>query len=207
MPVYTGPPVPLAQHTTTVLDTAGPFARRQLTSPPEQPAERAGASDATIQSSLAAPADVPITSAGAPGADRNSAVLQTVNLTFSYPGIGAGPAVSVHITILDLQSHILQPCFKHSCPRNPLLVVLRQSVLADGRPLPGVPPVVKDMSIELPRGARCLLIGPNGEPPCPSLAVTPLATYYASLSTSPHTRAYNLGHTVRKLLSSAASSQ
>jgi len=59
-----------------------------------------------------------------------------------------------------------------------------------------VPPVVKDMSIELPRGARCLLIGPNGEPLCPSLAVTPLATHYAFLSTSPHPRADNLGHAV-----------
>ena len=33
---------------------------------------------------------------------------------------------------------------------------------ADGRPLPGRPPVVRDMSIQLPRGATCLLIGPNG---------------------------------------------
>ncbi|EFN52379.1 hypothetical protein CHLNCDRAFT_26750, partial [Chlorella variabilis] len=32
----------------------------------------------------------------------------------------------------------------------------------DGRPLPGRPPVVRDMSIQLPRGATCLLIGPNG---------------------------------------------
>ena len=150
----------------------------------------------TTQSLSAAPLDVPNASAEAPGADRNSAVLQTVNLTFSYPGIGAGPAVFVPGTSLDSQSHILQPCYEHSCPGNPLLVVMRQSVLADGRPLPGVPPVVKDMSIELPRGARCLLIGPNGEPPCLSLAVTPLATYDASLSTPPHPRADNLGHAV-----------
>jgi len=33
---------------------------------------------------------------------------------------------------------------------------------ADGRPLPGVPPVVQDMSVSLPPGSRCLLVGPNG---------------------------------------------
>lgn len=33
---------------------------------------------------------------------------------------------------------------------------------ADGRPLPGRPPVVQDMTVSLPRGATCLLIGPNG---------------------------------------------
>ena len=33
---------------------------------------------------------------------------------------------------------------------------------ADGRPLPGVAPVVQHMTIALPRGARCLLLGSNG---------------------------------------------
>lgn len=33
---------------------------------------------------------------------------------------------------------------------------------ADGRPLPGRPPVVQNMTVTLPRGATCLLIGPNG---------------------------------------------
>ncbi|BDA42554.1 ABC transporter I family member 20 [Coccomyxa sp. Obi] len=32
----------------------------------------------------------------------------------------------------------------------------------DGRPIPGVPPVVQHMSIRIPRGARCLLLGSNG---------------------------------------------
>ena len=32
----------------------------------------------------------------------------------------------------------------------------------DGRPLPGVPPVVEDMSVQIPQGSRVLLIGPNG---------------------------------------------
>ena len=36
------------------------------------------------------------------------------------------------------------------------------SPYADGRPIPGVPPVVQGMTIALPRGARCLLIGSNG---------------------------------------------
>ncbi|KAK9802674.1 hypothetical protein WJX73_004373 [Symbiochloris irregularis] len=32
----------------------------------------------------------------------------------------------------------------------------------DGRPLPGVPPVVQNMTVSIARGSRCLLIGPNG---------------------------------------------
>lgn len=34
--------------------------------------------------------------------------------------------------------------------------------IADGRPIPGVPPVVQNMSISIPIGARCLLLGSNG---------------------------------------------
>ena len=33
---------------------------------------------------------------------------------------------------------------------------------ADGRPLPGLAPVVQNMTVALPRGARCLLLGSNG---------------------------------------------
>ena len=33
---------------------------------------------------------------------------------------------------------------------------------ADGRPIPGIPPVVQGMTVALPRGSRCLLIGGNG---------------------------------------------
>ncbi len=36
------------------------------------------------------------------------------------------------------------------------------SAAADGRPVPGMPPVVQDMDISLPQGSTCLLIGPNG---------------------------------------------
>ena len=36
------------------------------------------------------------------------------------------------------------------------------SRLADGRPIPGIPPVVQGMTLALPRGSRCLLIGGNG---------------------------------------------
>lgn len=35
-------------------------------------------------------------------------------------------------------------------------------VAADGRPIPGQPPLITDMSLKLPRGGRCLLIGANG---------------------------------------------
>ncbi|XP_075265157.1 uncharacterized protein LOC142357394 [Convolutriloba macropyga] len=32
----------------------------------------------------------------------------------------------------------------------------------DGRPIPGLPPVVKNMNLKLPPGSCCLLVGPNG---------------------------------------------
>lgn len=32
----------------------------------------------------------------------------------------------------------------------------------DGRPIPGIDPVVRNMSLQLPRGSLCLLVGPNG---------------------------------------------
>jgi len=32
----------------------------------------------------------------------------------------------------------------------------------DGKPKPGIPPVVKGMNLRLPRGSLCLLVGPNG---------------------------------------------
>lgn len=47
----------------------------------------------------------------------------------------------------------------------PLRAVLRCVPLlthADGRPVPGQPPLITDMSLQLPAGSRCLLIGANG---------------------------------------------
>ena len=38
----------------------------------------------------------------------------------------------------------------------------RLSSFSDGRPLAGVPPVVTDLHLTLPRGSRCLLLGANG---------------------------------------------
>ena len=35
-------------------------------------------------------------------------------------------------------------------------------ICADGRPLAGIPPVVSDMTMQLPKGSTCLLVGPNG---------------------------------------------
>ena len=44
-----------------------------------------------------------------------------------------------------------------------LVAVLRLSpICADGRPLAGIPPVVSDMTMQLPKGSTCLLVGPNG---------------------------------------------
>jgi ABC-type uncharacterized transport system ATPase subunit len=50
--------------------------------------------------------------------------------------------------------------------RSESAVVTADKVLllpTDGRPLPGAPCVVQDMTVQLAPGSRCLLIGPNGE--------------------------------------------
>lgn len=50
-------------------------------------------------------------------------------------------------------------------------------MLADGRPLPGAPCVVQDMTVQLAPGSRCLLIGPNGtEMLMRLLYITPLTS-------------------------------
>lgn len=154
MPVYTGPPVPLGQHTTTVLDTAGPFARQQRHAPPEQRAAGQGPSNATVCSGQAAGREAQAPQPQACSADCGDAVLQTNDLSFSYPGIGA----RVHFPGYQLHAWRKRGC---GPARTPSYAHPRA---ADGRPLPGVPPVVRNMSIQLPRGARCLLIGPNGAP-------------------------------------------
>ena len=47
----------------------------------------------------------------------------------------------------------------------------------DGRPLPGAPCVVQDMTVQLAPGSRCLLIGPNGtEMLMRLLYITPLTS-------------------------------
>lgn len=54
-----------------------------------------------------------------------------------------------------------QKCWQSALDK--CLISLRCEIRdADGRPLPGIPPVVKNMSVKLPAGSRTLLIGPNG---------------------------------------------
>ena len=67
-------------------------------------------------------------------------------------------------TIQSLQK--TKPAYNDTCSLKGQAQPARQgssmTFCADGRPLPGVPPVVTDMSIKLPAGSRCILVGPNG---------------------------------------------
>ena len=88
MPLYTGPPVPLGLHTASVLETSGPFARQQAAAQPADGAK--GVIGVAGSGCAASPCQVGSEHAAALPADViDSAVLQTVGLSFSYPGIGA----------------------------------------------------------------------------------------------------------------------
>ncbi len=89
MPVYTGPPVPLGQHTNAVLNTAGPFARQQAHTQPLQPAAGEGCSSAAERGPHAAEQEAHAPRTEARAAENGNAVLETNDLSFSYPGIGA----------------------------------------------------------------------------------------------------------------------
>jgi hypothetical protein len=158
MPVYTGPPVPLAQHTSTVLNTAGPFARQQAHTAPLQPAAREGCSSAVERSPHAAEQEAHAPRAEACAAENGNAVLQTNDLSFSYPGIGA------LLQHGNRQAGLAHRLWNRDVAAFRAHLTIHLVCPADGRPLPGVPPVVRNMSIQLPPGARCLLIGPNGAP-------------------------------------------
>jgi hypothetical protein len=73
--------------------------------------------------------------------------VQTHSLSFTYPGIGKQTRA--------LLSRIAASENNSSSHRQLLL-------LADGRPLAGMAPVVRDLTLQVPRGSSCLLIGPNG---------------------------------------------
>ena len=88
MPVYTGPPVPLGLHTASVLETSGPFARQQAAAQPA-PSARGGTGVTCSGSAASAGQDGSEATADVPADVNDSAVLQTVSLSFSYPGIGA----------------------------------------------------------------------------------------------------------------------
>eukprot|EP00878_Enallax_costatus_P041367 GHUV01048103.1.p1 GENE.GHUV01048103.1~~GHUV01048103.1.p1 ORF type:complete len:154 (-),score=42.86 GHUV01048103.1:49-510(-) len=59
-------------------------------------------------------------------------------------------------------------CPHHCCPRWALVLqavvttVALPCCSADGRPIPGQPPLITDMCLQLEPGSRCLLIGANG---------------------------------------------
>jgi hypothetical protein len=89
MPVYTGPPVPLGQHTNAMLNTAGPFARQQAHTQPPQPAAREGCSSAADSGPHATEQEAQAPPGEARAAESGNAVLETNDLSFSYPGIGA----------------------------------------------------------------------------------------------------------------------
>lgn len=88
--------------------------------------------------------------------------METNHLEFSYPGLGM-------LCLLDIMNATNAPVFeslqlqvkpiRHRMLRGR---GVERLYAADGRPLPGVPPVVQDMSVQITAGSRCLLIGPNG---------------------------------------------
>jgi hypothetical protein len=87
--------------------------------------------------------------------------VATYNLTFQYPDLGE--LLGRHrVAVLPVLAGPAGPRRARPRAEGRPLTPLTPPLAADGRPLPGVPPVVKDTTISLPRGATCLLVGPNG---------------------------------------------
>lgn len=137
-----------------VLDTAGPFARAKET------AAANGATTPSDANGSAAPStfhrESQIVTPPQPTAEY---AVETDRLTFKYPGIGGcrgwDPS-SLRRRMSTMQS-VASSFF--SCTEG---LTVCAPLTADGRPLPGAPCVVEDMSVQLKPGCRCLLIGPNG---------------------------------------------
>lgn len=90
----------------------------------------------------AAPAQPQAAQAAAPAVDPDTQpLLEVKGLSFWYSGLGARG---------------------RSLGRQPFARLPDARRRADGRPQPGVGPIIDDISFGLPRGACCLLLGSNG---------------------------------------------
>jgi CCR4-NOT complex subunit CAF16 len=116
----------------TELPTEGPFARLAKAKQQQEAAAAAAAAAAAGGAAAAVPSCGDGGAAPLPTAEQQHNGAAAAN-----GGGGSEPAISVR----DLE---------FSYPG------------LDGRPIPGQPPLISGMSLDLPPGSRCLLIGANG---------------------------------------------
>ena len=178
-----------AHQATRELPTAGPWAKFAAVAKKGEEAEGAAAAATTIAAADAPSEQQQQQQASsAPSADFDSVPAVLVQgLDFSYPDIGEGGKItlaaskrtSIAIEIssaarararesvvagawralsLNLDDRSRAPSSFLSPPSKKK----KRQPPPDGRPLPGVPPVVVDMHLSLPTGSRCLLLGANG---------------------------------------------
>ena len=127
------------------LPTEGPFARMaRLKAEQEAAAAAAAAANGGAQQCAAANGDAATAAAAAgPGPGSQQQQQQAVD-AMDADGAGAANGGS------DDEPAIVVRDLEFSYPG------------LDGRPIPGEPPLITGMSLALPRGSRCLLIGANG---------------------------------------------
>lgn len=161
--------VGLAAANPAELPTQGPFARLGDSSD----AQVSNSENGAVQQQHQEAADQAATCATSP---PEVFAVETHGLNFWYPDIGGWRG---------LAGWLWTACHASSCmhisswqpekyqvylPQNTNFTYL---LCADGRPVPGTAPVVQEMSIQLPKGATCLLIGPNGAGKTTLLKVAP----------------------------------
>lgn len=171
-----------AHQATRELPTAGPWAKFAAKKEEQEEEVKTPAAKAAATTAAAIADDVPSTSANDAASSAPAVLVQ--GLDFSYPDIGkrkekrapefhraqednggkrdfhrvrrrrpgAGRGALSASTFFSKISRFSLSREKHTHAHK----------LSDGRPLPGVPPVVVDMNLSLPAGSRCLLLGANG---------------------------------------------
>lgn len=129
--------VGLKAHTLATLETQGPFARLAANMEPS----------VNITASTSSAADVASDHTVATAQSKSEDSVVVNSLEFSYPGLGTKDPWQFmpHHSSVKLVAH------SDSVPMR-----------SDGRPVPGLPPLIQDMSFSLKPGSRCLLLGGNG---------------------------------------------
>lgn len=122
------------------VESAGPWARAKETQP-----EQTSAMNTDKGTGTALPA--PSVSAPAAASAGTEPLLVVDQLEFAYPGLGG----------LCMQHAI---CL-HALQRTAATQTLHAPPV-DGRPVPGLPSLIKNLSFSLQPGSRCLLLGANG---------------------------------------------